>query len=69
MGTAIHPPLSNIQAELIKLFSAEMPECHLIELKRIIAKFLLDKTRDTADAIWDEKGYTEEIFQQILDKK
>ena len=69
MGTAIHPPLSNVQAELLKLFSAEIPERHLIELKKVIAKFLLDKAKDKADAIWDEKGYTDESFQQILDKK
>lgn len=34
-----------------------------------MAKFLLDKARDKADAIWDEKGYTDENFQQTLDKK
>jgi hypothetical protein len=34
-----------------------------------MAKFLLDKARDKADAIWDEKNYTDEKLQQILDKK
>jgi hypothetical protein len=66
---SIHPPLSNIQAELLKLFSAEIPENHLLELKKVIAKFLMDKARDKADAIWNEKGYTDEKLQQILDKK
>ena len=66
---SVHPPLSNVQAELLKLFSAEIPEIHLLELKKVMAKFLLDKARDKADAIWDEKGYTDEQLQQILDKK
>ncbi len=66
---SVHPPLSNIQAELLKLFSAEIPENHLLELKKVMAKFLLDKARDKADAAWDEKGYTDEKLQQILDKK
>lgn len=66
---SVHPPLSNIQAELLKLFSAEIPENHLLELKKVMAKFLLDKARDKADAVWDEKGYTNEKLQQILDKK
>lgn len=66
---SIHPPLSNIQAELLKLFSAEIPENHLLELKKVIAKFLLDKARDKADAVWNDKGYTDEKLQQILDKK
>lgn len=66
---SVHPPLSNVQAELLKLFSAEISENHLLELKKVMAKFLLDKARDKADAAWDEKGYTDEKLQQILDKK
>ena len=66
---SVHPPLSNVQAELLKLFSAEIPENHLLELKKVMAKFLLEKARDKADAIWDEKGYTDDRLQQILDNK
>jgi hypothetical protein len=69
INPSVHPPLSNVQAELLKLFTAEIPENHLLELKKVIAKFLLDKARDKADAIWDEKGYTDEKLQQFLDKK
>jgi hypothetical protein len=66
---SVQPPLSNIQAELLKLFSAEIPESHLLELKKVMAKFLLDKAREKADAIWDQKGYSDDKLQQILDKK
>lgn len=69
VNPSVHPPLSNVQAELLKLFSVEIPENHLLELKKVIAKFLLDKARDKADAIWDEKGYTDDTLQQILDNK
>jgi hypothetical protein len=67
--SSIHPPLSNVQAELLKLFSVDIPEKHLIELRKIIAGFLLEKARDKADIIWNEKGYSDEKLQQILDKK
>ena len=67
--SSVHPPLSNVQAELLKVFSADIPDKHLTELKGIIARFLLDKARDKADLAWDEKGYTDEKLQQILDKK
>lgn len=66
---SVHPPLTNVQVELLKLFSAEIPENRLLELKKVIAKFLLDTARDNADAIWDAKGYSDEKLQQILDKK
>jgi hypothetical protein len=67
--SSLHPPLSNIQAELLKVFSADIPDKHLAELKNIIARFLLDQARDKADAVWDEKGYTDEKLQQLLNDK
>lgn len=65
---SINPPLSNIQVELLKLFSADIPERHLTELRNVMARFLLDKARDKADAIWEEKGYTDEKLKEILNK-
>ena len=65
---AIHPPLSNIQTELLKIFSADIPEEHLAELKNIMARFLLESARDKADAAWDEKGYTDEKLLELLNK-
>jgi len=62
---SINPPLSNVQAELLKLFAADIPEAHLLELKKLMAKFLFDKARDKADKIWDDKNYTDEQLQQI----
>lgn len=41
---SVQPPLSNIQAELLKLFAANIPEAHLAELKKVIAGFLLEKS-------------------------
>ena len=67
--TSIHPPLSNVQAELLRLFAADIPDQELVELKTVMARFLLDKARDKADAIWDEKGYTDEQLQQIQDNQ
>jgi hypothetical protein len=64
-NVSMNPPLSNVQAELLKLFSANVPESHLLELKKIMAKFLFEKARDKADIIWNEKGYTDEQLQQI----
>ena len=63
---SVHPPLSNVQAELLKVFNADIPDSHLAELKNVIARFLLDKARDKADAIWDEKEYSEEKMQRLL---
>lgn len=50
------PSLSNMQVELLKLFSVDLPESQLLELKSMVAKFILDRAQDSADAIWDKKG-------------
>jgi hypothetical protein len=51
------------------LFSNNIPEKDLLELKTLIAKFLLEKAQDKADSVWDEKGYTDEKLLQILDEE
>ncbi len=66
---SVNPPLSNIQLELLKLFSNNIPERHLAELKNLIARFLLEKARDKADSIWEERGYSDSMLQQILNKE
>jgi hypothetical protein len=61
-------PLTNVQSELLKLFATGIPEDDLLELKKVMAKFLLDKARDKADAIYDSKGYSDEKLQELLAK-
>ncbi len=56
---SVNPPLSNVQVELLNLFKIELPDAQLLELKKVMSKFLLDKARDKADAIWDGKKYTD----------
>ncbi|NDC43111.1 MAG: hypothetical protein EBZ77_16445, partial [Chitinophagia bacterium] len=60
---------SNVQLELLKLFPADIPEPHLKEIKAIIARYLMEKARDKADTIWDEKGYSDEQLAQLLSDK
>lgn len=65
----VNPPLTNIQAELLKLFARQIPDTQLEELKNVIARFLLEKARDKADKIWDEKAYNEQKIDEMLGKK
>lgn len=67
--SSVNPQLSNIQAELLKVFSADIPDEHIPELKSVIAKFLLEKARDSADAIWDERAYSDQKLLDLLEAK
>ena len=38
----------------------DLPEEELIELKRLMAKFHLERPRNKADETWDQKAYSDE---------
>jgi hypothetical protein len=59
-------PLSNIQQELLKLYSSDIAEADLLHIKRYLAKYFAFKAIGDADAIWDQKGYTNETMDQWL---
>ena len=62
------PPLSNIQIELLKLYSVGVSDETLLELKKVMSKFLMQKLRDEAGKVWIEKGYTEKDIDKWLGK-
>ena len=59
-------PLSNIQLEFLKLFSREMEDKDVIEIKRLIVKYLADKLSAKANKLWEEKGWTNEDMDNLL---
>ncbi len=59
-ATAIQQPFSNIQLELLKLYSRDIPESDLIQIKSFLARYFAEKAMDEADRIWEEKEYTAE---------
>lgn len=52
----ISQPLNNAQLELLKLFADDVPEEDLLAIKELISKYFLEKAKDEADRIWEEKG-------------
>ena len=62
----LQKPLSNIQYELLKLYAAGVSDDTLIEIKKMIAKHLLDKASIEAERIWNERNYTYEKIEQMV---
>jgi hypothetical protein len=50
--------LSNLQIELLRLYSNDVSEETLREVKSILAKYFADKATEEMDKVWDEKGLT-----------
>ena len=56
-------PLTNLQLELLKLFSLELPEEDLIQIQRLIAGYFADKASDEMDRLWEGKGWNDETME------
>lgn len=58
--------LTNLQLELLKLFSYNLSEKQLKEVKDLLAKYFADKATDEMDKVWEEKGLTNETMDTWL---
>ena len=59
-------PLNNHQLEILKLFSREMEDNDLIEIKRLIVKYLAEKVTKLTNEVWEEKNWTDEDMERLL---
>ncbi len=59
-------PLSNVQLELLKIYSTNIKDSDLQDLKGVLAQFFAQKSIALANKIWDEKGYTDEDMECLL---
>ncbi len=58
--------LTNLQLELLKIFSREIPSSDLLELKNILSEFFAKKLVESANQAWKEQGWNEEKTQELL---
>jgi hypothetical protein len=61
-------PLSNVQVELLKLYSTGIGDKQLLEIKELIANYLFEKSVTQADKLWEEKGYNQETIAHWLNE-
>ena len=61
----IKSPLNKTQLEILGMFSRELAEEDLIEIKRIFVKYLSEKARNLAEQVWEEKGWTPADMDRI----
>jgi hypothetical protein len=64
--TILNKPLSNLQIELLQLFSQGVPEEDLVSIKRLIANFFADRASDEMDRLWGEKKWSNETMDEWL---
>ncbi len=68
MNTTQPSRLSNVQQEILKLYSTELSETDIYELKSQLAHYYARKAISQADKVWNEKGYTAEDMDNWLNE-
>lgn len=68
MNTVQPSRLSNVQQEILKLYSTELSEKDIYELKSQLAQYYARKAISHADKVWDEKSYTAEDMDSWLNE-
>ncbi|MEN0005338.1 MAG: hypothetical protein AAF798_14395 [Bacteroidota bacterium] len=62
MGAA--KKLSNLQLELLKVFSFDLDDTQIIEIRDLLAKYFADKATEEMDRLWEENSWNQETIQQ-----
>lgn len=62
-------PLTNLQVELMKLYSTNLSDKEMDELKSVLANFYGEKAIGKANKIWDKKGLTNADMEKWLNQK
>lgn len=56
--------LTNLQLELLKVFSFDLPEEQLLEIKQLLVQYFAKKVDDEMDRLWEERGWTPETMRE-----
>ena len=60
--------ISDIQQELLKLYSANIADVDLLNIKQYLAKYFAANAIAEADRIWEEKNYSNETMSEWLNE-
>lgn len=62
------PKLSNLQLELLKIFSRNISDEQLLEIKGILSKYFADKATDEFEKLAKERGWIAQTYKQWVDE-
>jgi len=68
-ASQIKMPLTNLQLELLKIFSFQLTNEELLEIKKLLAGYFAEKALDRMDEIWEEKKLSNETMDKWLNEE
>ena len=57
-------PLSNLQLELLKVFSFDLEEHQLLEIKELLANYFADQATQEMDALFERNHWGKEKVEE-----
>jgi hypothetical protein len=60
--------LTNLQLELLHLFAREVEENDVVEIKKMLLQYFVQKSMKIADEAWDKNGWTETDEEKMLNE-
>ncbi len=61
--------LSNLQLELLNIFSFNIPEAQLDDIKEMLSRYFAEKSSDEMDRLWEERGWNNDIMNTWLEER
>lgn len=62
-------PLTNVQLEILKVFSHQLSDNELLEFRKNLAMFFAQRLIQQADKIWTDKEWTDKEVDKMLNTK
>ena len=66
MNTVIKQPFTALQLELLKMFSQDVNENELREIKTLLVQYFAKRAIDMADKVWEKNNWNEQTEKQFL---
>ena len=61
-------PWTNVQLKLLQLYTTDLSEKDITELRAVLADFYAEKSIQLANQVWDEKGFSNEDMDAWLNE-
>ena len=56
--------LTNLQLELLQVFSFDIPDSQLVEIRDLLSQYFADKVSNQMDQLFEEKGWGKEKIEE-----
>lgn len=59
-------PLNGLQRELLKVFSVDIDDQELLEIKDLLTQYFANRLEKEASRVWKERGYNDKTIDDLI---